>query len=136
MAKRKYKINFFDIAAVIALAIVALTVAFSYTNRPSLGSRSVLVEIKISDATMIEAAIPKLKTSGEVYFSGTKYPVRLDSYQTKGGSSDLYLTIVGPGDIYEGNSIFNGQRITTHQKVELRADYQVQGFVTDFRYEN
>jgi hypothetical protein len=140
MAKLKFNINIFDLLVVVAIAIVAIVGVISYSNKPFLGSKNVIVEVRISDVAAIKEALPSVKLASVVYYSGTKYPIKQMSYRTEQDSTDqiesLYITLEGPGDISEGNSIFNGQRIYVNQKVEIRADYQVQGYVADFRYEN
>ena len=136
MVKRKYNINFFDIVALAVLVLIGSITLISFNNKPSLGDKTVSVEVKITDATMIEGALKKIKTDSNVYFSGTKYPVKLSSYNVSPDNSTLYLIVEGPGNISDDGSTFNGQRIWTHQKVEIRSDYQVQGFVVDFGNEN
>lgn len=140
MAKRKFNINLFDLLVLLAIICVGLICVFSYNNKPFLGEKNVVVEVIVSDPTTIQAVLPSLRLADVVYFSGTKYPVRQLSYRTEndanGQIKQLYITLVGPGTIDDGRSIFNGQRIFTNQKVEIRADYYAKGYVTGFRYAN
>ena len=140
MAKQKFRINLFDIFVVVVIIITTLIFFVSYNNKPNLGDKVILVEIKISDLKTIETVMPVIKSADLVYFSGTKYPVKQISYKTEPDSNGLtkYLdiTVEGPGNIVDGNSIFNGQRVYVNQKVEIRADYYAQGYVVDFGYEN
>ena len=140
MAKQKFKINLFDIFAVIVLVSIICIGALSYFNKPFLGEKDMLVEIKISNTETINAILPKVVTSKTVYFSGTKYTVKQASYRIENGVNGqaqyLYVTVEGLGTIFDDGSIFNGQRIYVNQKVEIRSDYQAQGYVVDFRYEN
>lgn len=136
MAKPKFKINFFDILAIALVTLGVLIGLASFRNKPYLGSSTVSVEIKISNSDTIAAILPKVETSKIVYFSGTKYPVRQKSYRAIQDSSgkviDLYITLQGLGDISSKGSIFNGQRIYINEKAEIRADYQVQGYIVSF----
>lgn len=140
MAKLKFNINIFDIFVVLLIVLIGFVGILSCDSEPFLGDKSLLVEIKISNEATIEAILPKIKLTDTVYYSGTKYPIKQVSYHVEqdfnGKVQNLYLTVQGLGDIDEGNSIFNGQRIYLNQKVEIRGDYQVQGYVVDFRYEN
>ena len=140
MVKRKFNINLFDIFAVIALVIVIFIGALAYFNKPFLGAKNMLVEVKISNTETIEAILPKVATSKTVYFSGTKYTVNQKSYRIENDASDkpqyLYITLEGLGKVSDDDSIFNGQRIYVNQKVEIRSDYQAQGYITDFHYED
>ena len=139
MVKRKLKINWFDgfIAAVILLT--CLIVVFALNGKPYLGEKTVLVKVEISDKDMIKRVLPELASAGDVYFSGTKYPVKQVSYETKVGEDGtiekLYVNLSGLGQIKEGDSIFNGQRIYLNEKVEIRDDYFIQGYVVDYKYE-
>lgn len=140
MVKQKFSINIFDFTVILAVAIVACIVLTAFYNKPFLGSGIVSVEVKVFDKSTIDAVLPILKTEEEVYYSGTKYPVEQTSYRIEQNASGqveyLYITIQGPGDISDGKSIFNGQRIYANQKVEIRSDYYVQGYVVDFDYAN
>lgn len=136
MAKRKFNFNVFDLISILIITVFLGIILFSYNNKPNLGMDTVIVEVKISNIETINAILPKVKISQTVYYSGTKYPVQQLSYRTsknKSGEIDnLYITLKGPGDIVTGNSIFNGQRVYVNQKVEIHADYQAQGYVTNY----
>jgi hypothetical protein len=112
----------------------------AFNNRSFLGSKNLLVELKISNTDTINSILPKVETSSTVYYGGSKYPVTQDSYRIikdeDGDNLYLYITLRGLGDISSGNSIFNGQRVYLNQKTEIRSDYQVQGYVADFYYDN
>jgi hypothetical protein len=142
MVKQKSSINLFDVFVIFVIIVIVFIGIFFYTNRPVLGKKNVLIEVMISDPTTIKTSLSEVQTDlgREVYYSGTKYPVKQVSYRTEKDASGqlkyLYITIEGLGTISYGDSIFNGQRVYTNQKVEIHADYQVQGYVTDFRYEN
>lgn len=140
MVKQKFKINLFDILAIIVLVSIICIGVLSYFNKPFLGEKDMLVEIKISNSDTINAILPKVVTSKTVYFSGTKYTVKQASYRIEnsvnGQAQYLYITVEGLGTIFDDNPIFNGQRIYVNQKVEIRSDYQAQGYVVDFRYED
>lgn len=136
MVKPKFKINVFDFFAIIAVILVIVIGLISLYNKPSLGGNTVFVTIKITDADKIEAALPFIKSNTTVFFSGTKYPVKQASYRIEksaaGKTQALYVNLQGPGEIETGNSIFNGQRVYINEKAEIRADYQVQGYIVDF----
>lgn len=140
MAKLKLKINIFDLIALVALIVATFFVFSAWNHKPFLGSKNVLVEIRVSNQPSISALLPKISSQGTVFYSGTKYPVKQVSFRTTNDDSGkiefLYITIQGPGDIVEGDSIFNGQRIFINQKTEIRGDYQAQGEITDFHYVN
>ena len=138
MAKQKYRINLFDLLVIFLVIITALIGFIAYNNKPSLGERTLIVDVRISNIETIEAILPTIKTASEVYYSSSKYPVKQLSYDVEkdvsGQIKYLNIKIEGPGLISDGKSIFNGQRIFTNQKVELRADYFAQGYVTGFGY--
>lgn len=138
MVKLKFKINLFDLLAVVSIIIVILMVGLGIYNKPYLGSKTLAIDIRVSSATAIATILPKVKTGNSVFYNGTKYPVQQVSYRTEQDTSgkiiNLYITLKGPGDINDGKSIFNGQRIYLNQKAEVIADYSVLGYVTDFRY--
>lgn len=140
MGKTKFRINIFDAIAVLAILMLVLTMALSWSNKPYLGSRKVAVEIMVTARNTIKAVLPNMKSAETVFYSGSKYPVKQISYRTEnddyGKIKYLYITVEGLGNINSGKSIFNGQRIYINQKVELRGDYQVQGYVTDYHYED
>ena len=139
MVKLKSKVNLFDALVLLAVFIFAGLFIMSFNNKPYLGDKNMLVELKISNSDTINAILPKVASSKTVYFSGTKYPVEQLSYRvendTNGQPECLYVTIKGLGVVSDGASIFNGQRIFVNQKVEIHADYQAQGYVTDYHYE-
>ena len=135
MVKQKTKLNLFDIVIAVIVIAFIIIVAASYNNQHNLGDNTVFVEVKISDQETIENVTDKLEVSDEVYFSGTKYPVEIVNLtleQGRGESVILYITLMGPGEVIEGKSIFNGQRIYLNQKVEIRADYFIQGLITNY----
>jgi hypothetical protein len=138
MVRRKFNLNIFDLFVVAAILAVLSIVLFSYSNRPYLGSRTVQVELKVSGAETIQAILPGVETTDEIYYSGTKYPVKQVSYRAEadysGQINNLYIIIQGPGDITSEKSIFNGQRIYLNQKAEIHSGYQAQGYVVDFYY--
>lgn len=140
MVKQKFRINLFDLLVVILIIVAVVVGGISYGSKPDLGNKNALVVVKISNSETIKAILPQVKLAAEVYYSGTKYPVKQISYRTEldinNQAEYLYVTLEGPGNIYDGSSIFNGQRVYVNQKVEIRGDYQAQGYVTDFRYEN
>ena len=140
MAKLKFNINIFDVFAVIALAILICVGIAAWNNKPFLGDRNMLVEIKISNEATIQMILPEVKLAKEVFYSGTKYPVKQVSYRAENDKNGqiqyLFVVLSGKGNIASNNSIFNGQRIYVNQKVEIHADYQVQGYVADYHYEN
>lgn len=140
MGKSKFRVNIFDAIAVLAIVLFFMVVALSWDNKPYLGSKNVSVEVMVTARETIKAVLPKMKSAATVFYSGSKYPVRQVSYRTEndtyGQIRYLYITVEGLGDVTSGKSIFNGQRIYLNQKVELRGDYQVQGYVTDYHYEN
>jgi len=138
MVKLKFRINLFDAAIIVAIVLAVLIAVFALYSKPNLGGRTILVDIGIIQDGVVSLIAPHVKSDKDIFYSGTKYPVLQDSYQLSKNpinqSDDLTVTVRGPGNIAEGNSIFNGQRIYINQKVELRGDYQVQGYVTGFRY--
>ena len=140
MAKQKSSINLFDLLVIVAIICIGLICIFSYNNKPFLGEKDVVVEVIVSDPATIQAVLPSVKLASVVYFSSTKYPVEQISYRTEsdtnGQIENLYITLIGPGTINVGRSIFNGQRIFANQKVEIRADYYAKGYVTGFHYAN
>ena len=140
MAKQKLRINLFDAFVLFVIVAAAGLFIFSFSNKPNLGDKNVSIELKISNSDTINAILPKVITSKTVYFSGTKYPVTQTSYRVENDASGraqyLYVTIEGKGVISEGDSTFNGQRIYVNQKVEIHADYQAQGYVMDYHYED
>lgn len=140
MVKRNFRVNIFDILIVVAVVAVALIGAVSWNNKPFLGDKTVLVEVRFSDPVLINSALPKIMTAKEVFYSGTKYLVQQVSYRTENESNGqmkyLFVTFRGLGNISGNDSIFNGQRTYINQKVEIHADYQLQGYVVDYRYEN
>jgi hypothetical protein len=139
MVKRKFKLNILDAIAVLLIVATACIGLVSYHSKPFLGDKNVLVEVKISNAETIDAVLPKVREAKEVYYSGTRYPVEQTSYRTEDDSSGhikyLYITLIGLGKVSDKGSIFNGQRIYVNQKVEIRSEYQAQGYVVDYRYE-
>lgn len=141
MAKRRFRANLFDVFILIIILILACLLIFGWNNKPYLGSKKVIVSVRTVDSQSIENILPIVEKSNDkqVFYSGTKYPVIQKSYYTSainGNISSLTITLEGLGDIADNNSIFNGQRIYNNQKVEIRSDYFLQAFVTDFRYEN
>lgn len=140
MVKRRFRVNIFDILIVVAVIAVVLIGVVSWNNKPFLGDKNVLVEVRFSDPGLINSALPKIMTAKEVFYSGTKYPVQQVSYRIEndvnGQIKYIFVTLRGLGSIIDGNSIFNGQRTYINQKVEIHADYQLQGYVVDYRYEN
>lgn len=140
MDKLKFRVNIIDVIAVLAIVLFAMVIALSWNNKPYLGSKNVSVEVMVTARNTINAVLPKMESAETVFYSGSKYPVKQVSYRTEndvyGQIKYLYITVEGLGDISSGKSIFNGQRIYINQKVELRGDYQVQGYVTDYHYED
>lgn len=140
MAKQKFSINLFDILVAIAVIAIALIGVLAWNSKPFLGNKNVLVEVRFSDPVLINSALPKVMTAKEVFYSGTKYSVQQISYRTENDASGqtkyLFVTLRGLGDISDNDSIFNGQKTFVNQKVEIHADYQLQGYVVDYRYEN
>lgn len=140
MAKQKFNLNIFDILAIIVVVAISLIGFVAINNKPFLGNKNMLVEIKISNEATIQTVLPKLLSAKEVFYSGTKYPVQQVSFHTENDASGnvvyLFITLRGLGSVMDDNSIFNGQRIYVNQKVEIHADYQVQGYVADYHYEN
>lgn len=140
MAILKNKVNIFDIFIAIVLVLAAVFLIFSYNNKPYLGSKNVSIEVRVSDGFTIESINKKLKDNVQVFFSGTKYPVIQDShrfeYDNLGGIKYIFIKLKGLGDINDGKSIFNGQRIYINQKVEIHGDYWAQGYIVDYKYED
>lgn len=140
MVKRRFRVNIFDILIVMAVIAVALIGVASWNNKPFLGDKTVLIEVRFSDPVLINSALPKIMIAKEVFYSGTKYPVQQVSYRTENESNGqmkyLFVTLRGLGNISGNDSIFNGQRTYINQKVEIHADYQLQGYIADYRYEN
>lgn len=139
MVKQKSnKVNLFDIFVILFVSLLCLIVAIAYQNKPYLGSKNTIVTVEVTDDETISRVEKELQSTAELFYSGTKYPVKQISYQiTNNESNDktLRINLSGLGEIKEGDSIFNGQRIFLNQKVELRSDYFVQGYVVDYRYE-
>jgi hypothetical protein len=138
MAQQKFKINLFDAIVGLAIVLIVAVLAFSYDNQVDLGSKPMLIVVQISDDEVISRIMPKLDFTSEVFYSGSKYPITQRGYwlvNDETGGQDLNITLSGMGEIKEGNSIFNGQRIFINQKVELRSDYFAQGYIIDYRYE-
>lgn len=139
MAKRKFKINWFDGFILVVVLLACLIVAFAWNNKPYLGEKNMLVKVKIDNEQVVKTIMPKVVEAGEVYFSGTKYPVKQASYEThvntSGTIDEVYVTLSGLGQIKEDDSTFNGQRIYLNKKVEIRNDYFAQGYVVDYKYE-
>lgn len=136
MAKQKFSFNVFDLIFILIITVILGIIIFSYNNKPNLGTDTVIVEMKISDIENIDAILPKVGASRTVFYSGTKYPVEQVAYRigkNKAGEVDsLYITLKGPGNVIEGSSVFNGQRVYMNQKVEIHADYQAQGRVINY----
>lgn len=138
MAKQKLKINLFDVIFGLAILLVVLIAGFAYDNRINLGKKSMLIVVQIPDDAVIDRIMPELDFTKEVYYSGSKYPITQMGYwlvNDATGGQDLNISLSGMGEIKDGDSIFNGQRIFINQKVELRSDYFAQGYVIEFRYE-
>jgi hypothetical protein len=138
MVKFKPKINLFDLIITVIVLLAIFVVLFAYENRPHLGSKPMLIVVQIKDDDAINRVMSELDFTEEVYFNSTKYPIIQRGYwlvDDETGGQDLNITLSGMGDIEDGNSIFNGQRIFINQKVELRSDYFVQGYVIEYRYE-
>jgi hypothetical protein len=139
MAKRRFKVNWFDGFVIVVLLLACLIAVFALNNKPYLGEKTMLVKVKIDNEQTVKTIMPKVVEAGEVYFSGTKYPVKQASYEThvntSGAIDEVYVTLSGLGQIKENDSIFNGQRIYVNKKVEIRNDYFAQGYVVDYRYE-
>jgi len=136
----KRKLNLFDGFVILAVALLIGIGLVAMSNKPYLGDKNVLVEVRFSDTAAISASLAAVKDEKTVFYSGTKYSVNQVSYRTEldaeGQIKYLYVTVEGLGKIKDNDSIFEGQRIFDNQKVELRGDYQLQGVVTDYRYEN
>jgi hypothetical protein len=136
MVKQKSKFNIFDLLILVAVALLCFIFAVSLDNRPNLGSKAVIVEVRVTDKISVENAIDKIAATKKVFYSSTKYMVDQLSYQVErdsaGNLASLTIKLKGPGEIRDNNSIFNGQRIYVNQKVEIRSDYFVQGYVADY----
>lgn len=136
MVKQKFNVNIFDVLIFAAVAFLCLIFAFSLNNNPNLGKDRVVVEVKVTDRNSIENVIDKIAGTKKVFYSGTKYMVDQLSYVVEKDASNspvsLTIKLQGPGDIQENKSIFNGQRVYVNQKVEIRSDYFVQGYVVDY----
>lgn len=142
MVKPRFRINIFDIISIVVAMILIGTIIFGWNNKPYLGSHIVDVKIKIDNRDTINAVLQKVHDNNNkiVFYSGSKYPVIQALYDLVYGSdkeaSVLNIVLKGYGDISDNGSIFNGQRVYINQKVEIRSDYFVQGYVTDFHYAN
>lgn len=138
MVKSKLKINLFDLIVSVLLLLVVFVVVFAYKNEPNLGSRPLLVVVQVKDDEAIERVMSELDYTDEVYFNSSKYPINQKGYwlvDDEDGGKDLLITLAGMGDIKESDSIFNGQRVFINQKIELRSDYFIQGYVVEYKYE-
>ena len=142
MARRKLRINLFDLMFVAILVLAVITVAIGWGNKRSMGSRQMIVTVEISDQQAIDNILPVVERSDnhQVFYAGSNNMVLQKShvvlYNAVGDIDRLDVTLRGLGDIDENASIFNGQRIYANQKTEIRSDYYMQGFVADFRYES
>ncbi len=140
MAKQKLQINIFDVFIVVAIVLAISFFAVAFSNKPYLGTKNVAIEVRISDGFTIESIADKLKNKATVFFSGTKYPVSQSAYRFEYDENNkikyIFIKLEGLGDIVEGNSIFNGQRIYVNQKVEIHGDYWAQGYISDYKYED
>lgn len=138
MAKRKFKINIFDVFVVFVLILFGLIFLLSNNNKLDLGNKKVLVDVVINDQSTIENIKNYVKNGGQVFYNSTKYPVTMKSYlmQYSPNSVTMHLTLEGYGDISDNNMIFNGQRIFANQKVEIRSDFFAQGRVVKVYYAN
>ena len=138
MARLKFKINLFDVAIIVVIVLAIVVTVFALYSKPNLGGKTMLVDISVTQDSVVALVAPQVKSAKEIFYSGTRYPILQDSVKlTKSPvdqSDDLTITVRGLGNITDNNSIFNGQRVYVNQKVELRGDYQVQGYVTGFRY--
>lgn len=142
MVIKKLRVNLFDIIVFLAILVLIAIVAFGWNNTPYLGNHNLLVSVKTIDSQSIKNILSQVEESNnkQVFYSGTEYPVIQKSYSisknSNGEIDELTVVLDGLGDITDNNSIFNGQRVYDNQKVEIRSDYYIQGFVTDFRYED
>lgn len=138
MAKLKSKINLFDAFMLTAVILLGICAALSWNNRVDLGDEAMLIVVQVKDDAVIDRIMPELDFTKEVYYSGSKYPITQKGYwlvDDETGGEDLNITLSGMGEIKDGDSTFNGQRIYLNQKVELRSDYFAQGYIVDYRYE-
>jgi hypothetical protein len=100
MAKRKIKINILDIVFVACVFAFVAIFIISYNQKPYLGSRNMSVVIKTtSDSLNIEDMLPSVRSSDEIFYSGSKYPVKQSTYDISGSPESLYIVVEGLGDI-------------------------------------
>jgi hypothetical protein len=134
MVKQEFRFNVFDIVALVVAILLIVLVIVGWNNKPYLGSKKMLVTVQVTDRQTIDnvKGVVIDYNGKTVFYSGTKYAVTQSSFQLM--SDRLLIVLEGLGDISDNSSIFNGQRVYINQKVEIRSDYFVQGYVTDFKY--
>ncbi len=139
MAKRKYKLNFFDIIVLTIILLGAVVIAVAYDNKPYLGSKMVNVQVVVTDQPTIENIKSKLDGSKNLFIDSDHYPVEQVSYELITGADGalrLFIKLRALGDIRQDKSILLGQRIYANQKVILKGDYSATGYITDYSYED
>lgn len=139
MARLKFKLNLFDIILLTAILLIVLLISLGWDNQPYLGSRDMIVTVKIDDGNTINNIRSQLVESGELCLDSYRYcgeQVEAKIINPDGVSPTYVLvTIKGVGDINEDKSIFMGHRVYANQLVQLRGNYVADGRITDFYYE-
>lgn len=133
MAKPKLKINLFDLLVIIAILIISVVSVFSWNNEPYLGSRNMIVTVKIIDENTIENIVSKLDENQRICIDSNRYCATQNGFEFV--DDYLLVKISGIGDINGDRSIFLGKKIYANQEVKLRGNYTADGFVVDY-YEN
>lgn len=139
MAKPNYKLNLFDIIFAVLALLAILVVAISWNNQPYLGTKNVIVTVKINDAKTVDNISSQVSQNKQVcidsgHYCGTQ--IQAETFTPIGtGVSTAYIKIKGLGYTDGDRLIFLGHRIYANQEVQLRGNYSAIGRVTDFYYE-
>lgn len=139
MVKPKFKLNLFDIIFVILMLLVVVVVAVSWNNQPYLGTKNVIVTVKIDDGETINNISSQLSQNKQVCIDSSHYcgtQIQSEAFIPEGtGVKSASIKIKGLGYTDGDRLIFLGHRIYANQEVQLRGNYAAIGRITDFYYE-
>lgn len=139
-SKSKSKFSALDVMLVLAFFLALLVIGLSWDHQPYLGSKNMLVTVRINDAGAIDNISAKMSEAKKVCIDSQRYCAeQVSSMLVKPADGEANYVVVimrGLGDVKDSESIFLGHRISANQEVQLRGDYVADGYVTDFYYED
>jgi len=132
------KLNIFDIFIILSLLLIALTFVLAKNSPKNLErGRPILVTVKVPEDTA-EIIFKEASKLEEVNISTIKNKVKtfkVDKITDENGKIvNLYITLLGKGEITQDRFVFNGIRILIGQKVDIHGKYHALGIVSDVKY--